>query len=120
MTTNNQQVVLAEQDIAYTLLCDLKRVVREYATAATESSCPTIRTLNTQLLNTALKSQGDLYNVMQAAQLYDQPLVAPQSVIKQQIDSYKQSEQKLNQFLAQNQSTSNFSQQSTTQNSISS
>lgn len=118
--TNNQSVTLTEQDITNTLLCDLKRVVREYATAATESTCPNIRAMHTQLLNTALQSQGDLFNAMKQAQLYDQPLLASQADIKQQVDAYKQTEQQLNAFLAQHQQSAIQSQQASTSSSFSS
>lgn len=120
MTNTNQTVTLTEEDVATTLLCDLKRVVREYATAATESTCPNIRAMHTQLLNTALKSQGDLFNAMKQAQLYDQPLYASQSDIKKQVDAYKQTEQKLNAFLAQHQQAAIQSQQANTSTAFSS
>lgn len=103
MTGSNQSVILTEQDLANTLLCDLKRVVREYATAATEATCPDVRAMYTQLLNTALTSQGNLFYAMKASQIYEQPLLASQQTIKQQVDAFKQTEQQLNTFLSQHQ-----------------
>lgn len=119
-TANKQTVVLTEQDVAYTLLCDLKRVVREYATAATESSCPDVRAMFTQLLNKALTTQGNLFNAMKSAQLYDQPLLASQTDIKQQVDAYKQTEQKLTAFLTQHQQLTTMSASASSQSAISS
>jgi len=119
MTGQNSNVILTEEDVASTLIGDLKRVVREYATAATESSCPDVRAMFTQLLNTALTSQGKLFYAMKASQLYDQPLVAPQQSIKQQVDAYKQTEQQLNAFLAQHQQMIGQSGTASTQSSSS-
>ncbi|MFC5402741.1 spore coat protein [Cohnella soli] len=95
------QTTLPDEDIAYTVLSDLKRVTREYATAAMESVCPDIRQMFTQLLDDTLKLQGELYNAMQSNNMYN----ASSPVLKQEIDkqlkSYQQTQQKTNQFVQQ-------------------
>jgi spore coat protein CotF len=92
---------LTEEDIASTILSDLKRMTREYATAATESVCPEIRQMFTQMLNNTLTMQGELYNIMQQNNMYN----ASSPVIKQEVDKqlkqYQQSQQKTAQFVQQ-------------------
>jgi spore coat protein CotF len=93
---------LPEEDMATTILCDLKRVTREYATAATESVCPQIRSMFTDLANKTLTMQGQMYTAMKQANLYN----ASSPVLKQEIDKqlkqYKQTQQKTTQYLQQN------------------
>ena len=95
--------VLTEDDLANILLADLKRVVREYATAATESTCPTIRQMFTDLLNKTLTMQGQLFQAMQSANMYQQASKASQTELTKQLTSYKQSQQQVQSFLQQNQ-----------------
>ena len=86
----NQNVQLTEEDALSIVLSDLKRVVREYATAATESSCPNVRQMFTQLLNSTLTMQGQLYMAMSNNNMYEQPAVAPIQEIQKQVQSYTQ------------------------------
>ncbi|WP_338552339.1 spore coat protein [Paenibacillus sp. KS-LC4] len=95
------QSFLPEEDLAYTVLSDLKRVTREYATGATESSCPSIRQMFTNLLNSTLKMQGELYQVMQSQNMYNTASPVLRQEIDKQIKEYQQTQQKTSQFLQQ-------------------
>lgn len=95
------QPVLPEADMAYTVLADLKRVSKEYATAATESVCPEIRQMFSQLLNTTLTMQGELYTAMQSANMYNASSPAIKSEVDKQLKQYQQTQQKTNQFVQQ-------------------
>ncbi|MUT65894.1 spore coat protein [Paenibacillus sp. NEAU-GSW1] len=94
---------LPDEDLAYTVLSDLKRVVREYATAATESTCPNVRLMFTNLLNSTLKMQGDLFQVMQSQNMYSTASPALRQEIDKQIKEYQQTQQKTSQWLQQRQ-----------------
>lgn len=95
------QSFLPEEDLAYTVLSDLKRVTREYATGATEASCPSIRQMFTNLLNSTLKMQGELYQVMQSHNMYSTASPVLRQEIDKQIKEYQQTQQKTSQFLQQ-------------------
>lgn len=98
---SQSQQFMPDEDLAYTVLADLKRVTREYATAATESSCQAVRQQFTQLLNTSLAMQGELYTAMSQQKMYN----ASSPVLRQEIDKnmkqYQQTQQKTNQFVQQ-------------------
>jgi spore coat protein CotF len=94
---------LPDEDMAYTILSDLKRVTREYATASTESVCPEIRQMFTQLLNNTLQMQGELYNVMQQNNMYSASSPALKQEIDKQFKQNQQTQQKTNQFVQQTQ-----------------
>ncbi|MFF2483732.1 spore coat protein [Paenibacillus sp. NPDC058071] len=106
-----QQQPLQDEDLAYTVLSDLKRVVREYATAATESVCPSVRQMFTNLLNSTLKMQGDLFNVMQAQNMYSTASPALRQEIDKQLKEYQQTQQKTSGWLQQKLHGSNQQQQ---------
>lgn len=108
---NNQQA-LPDEDLANTVLCDLKRVVREYATAATESTCPEIRQMFTQLTDSTLKMQGSMFQAMQSQNMYSTASPALRQEIDKQTKEYQQTQQKTSQFLQQRMggSQSGFSQ----------
>lgn len=101
----NQQAnkqLLSEEDLASAVLSDLKRVVREYATAATESTCPDMRQLFTKLLNNTLNAQGQLFTAMQQANMYNPASPALRQELDKQAQQYKQTQQQTKQFLQQN------------------
>lgn len=101
----NQQAnkqLLSEEDLASIVLSDLKRVVREYATAATESTCPDIRQLFTKLLNNTLNAQGQLFTAMQQGKMYNAASPALRQELDKQAQQYKQTQQQTKQFLQQN------------------
>ncbi|MFD2116567.1 spore coat protein [Paenibacillus yanchengensis] len=98
---NNRTVsLLSDEDLASTVLCDLKRVVREYATAATESTCPQVRQMFTDLLNKTLTAQGQMFEVMKNAQMYELGTSALQTDINKQIQCYTQTQQGTNEWLS--------------------
>lgn len=101
MNHQQGQTILTEEDLASTVLADLKRVVREYATAATESTCPDIRQLFTKLLDNTLKAQGQLFQVMQQNQMYNTASPALRQEMDKQAQQYKQTAQKTKQLLQQ-------------------
>lgn len=98
---NNQKLQLTEDDLAGTVLCDLKRTVREYATAATESNCPMIRQMFTDLLNNTLTMQGQLYTIMSQINMYQAPAVAPKKELDKQYRSYSGQQQQTQSWLQQ-------------------
>ncbi|RXZ80128.1 spore coat protein [Paenibacillaceae bacterium] len=87
--------------MAYSILADLKRVCSEYTTAATESSCPEIRQLFTNLQNSSLKLQGELFQTMKNLQMYSTSSPALRQEIDKQIQQNQQTHQKTSQFLQQ-------------------
>lgn len=101
-----QQQFLPDEDLAYTVLTDLKRVTREYATAATESVCPSVRQHFTQLLNTTLAMQGELFNAMNQQKMYNTASPALRQEIDKQLKEYQSTQQKTNQFVQQRKSAS--------------
>jgi spore coat protein CotF len=103
---NNQpsaQPTLSEEDKASAILSDLKRVTREYATAATESVCPEIRQMFTELTNNTLTMQGELYNAMQQNNMYNASSPALKQELDKQFMQYQQTQQKTTQFVQQTQ-----------------
>jgi spore coat protein CotF len=103
---NNQpsaQPTLSDDDKVSAILSDLKRVTREYATAATESVCPEIRQMFTQLTNNTLTMQGELYNVMQQNNMYNASSPALKQELDKQFKQYQQTQQKTTQFVQQTQ-----------------
>lgn len=97
----NQSLQLSEEDLLSVVLADLKRCVREYATAATESTCPKTRQMFTNLLNSTLTMQGQLFTVMSQNNMYEQASVAPKKEIDKQIQSYTSTQQQTQSWLQQ-------------------
>lgn len=95
------QAMMPDEDLAYTVLSNLKRVCGEYMTAATESNCPHIRELFTSLMNSTLKLQGKLYAAMQQQNMYSSASSALKQDIAKQIREYEQTGQKTMQYLQQ-------------------
>ncbi|REK68510.1 MAG: spore coat protein [Cohnella sp.] len=101
------QSFMPDKDLAYTVLADLKRVTREYATAATESVCPNVRQMFTQLLNNTLAMQGELYNSMKQQNMYTASSPALRQEIDKQLKEYQQTQQQTNQFVQQRRNQAN-------------
>ncbi|GAB6988364.1 spore coat protein [Paenibacillus pini] len=99
--TQNNSAFMQDEDLLYTILADLKRTVREYTTATTESSCPSIRQLFTQLTNETLTMQGELFNLMKQLNMYSTSSSALRQDIDKQIQDAKNTMQKTNQFVSQ-------------------
>jgi spore coat protein F len=106
-TSQTQQVQLPEKDLLYTILCSLKRTAGEYTTAVTESNCNNVRQTFTDLLNSTLALQAQLYTVMKQANLYNTASPALRQEIDKQSRQYKQSEQQTQQFVQQQQQSVN-------------
>lgn len=92
---------MPEKDLLYTILADLKRTVREYATATTESSCPTVRQMFGQLTSDALRLQGELYTLMKNNNMYSAASPALRQELDKQIQSVTQTQQEAKQFVQQ-------------------
>ncbi|MBW7474467.1 spore coat protein [Paenibacillus oenotherae] len=101
MQAISMQTLMPEKDMAYTVLADLKRVVREYATAATESSCPQTRQMFTNLMNNTLRMQGNLFNAMQQQNMYSVASPALRQEVDKQIKEHQQVVQQAEQHLQQ-------------------
>lgn len=102
MYQQQTQSILTEEDLVSTILADLKRVVREYATAATESTCPDIRQLFTKLMDSTLTLQGKLFQAMQQSNMYNTSSPALRQELDKQVKQYQQTKQKTTQFVQQN------------------
>ncbi|KAF9128091.1 hypothetical protein BGX30_014478 [Mortierella sp. GBA39] len=85
---------MQDEDLLYTILADLKRTVREYTTATTESSCPTVRQLFTQLTNDTLRMQGELYNLMKQLNMYSTSSKALRQDVDKSIQDARNLQQK--------------------------
>lgn len=101
MYTQNSSAFMPDEDCLNTVLCDLKRTVREYATAATESSCPSVRRTFNDLTMETLRLQGDLYMKMQQMNMYEAPGKALRQDVDKQIQNAHQTQQKSQQFVSQ-------------------
>lgn len=101
MQAQNGSQFMADEDLLYTILADLKRTVREYTTAATESNCPAVRSAFNNLTMDTLRLQGDLYNQMSQMNMYTTPGKALRQDIDKQLQSAQQTQQKCQQFVQQ-------------------
>ena len=103
MTTQaqNSGSFMPEKDLLYTILADLKRTVREYATATTESSCPTVRQMFGELTNDALRLQGELYTLMKNNNMYSAATPVLRQELDKQLQSAGQTQQEATQFVQQ-------------------
>ncbi|MWV44167.1 spore coat protein [Paenibacillus sp. HJL G12] len=99
--SQNNSAFMQDEDLLYTILADLKRTVREYTTATTESSCPTVRQMFTQLTNDTLRMQGELYNLMKQMNMYSTSSKALRQDVDKQIQDSRNTQQKTRQFVQQ-------------------
>lgn len=86
----HQHVPLQDGDLANSVLCELKRVAREYATACLEASNTDIRQLFEQLLHQTLHDQEHLYQTLSQLNLYGQPSSAPQQGLMKETQHHQQ------------------------------
>ncbi|CAH1053900.1 spore coat protein [Paenibacillus pseudetheri] len=101
MNAQNSAAFMPDEDLMNTILCDLKRTVREYATAATESACPAVRRVfNTMTMDT-LQLQGDLYTHMSQMNMYPAPAKALRQDVDKQLQTAQQMQQQTGQFVQQ-------------------
>lgn len=101
MNAQNSGAFMPDEDLLNTILCDLKRTVREYATAATESACPAVRRVFNDLTMKTLQIQGDLYTHMSQLNMYPAPSKALRQDVDKQLQSAQQMQQKVGQFVQQ-------------------
>ncbi|MBU8878500.1 spore coat protein [Bacillus sp. FJAT-29790] len=99
---NQQQPILQEADLIYTILGDLKRTAREYTTAVTESNCPEVRQKFTQLLQNTLTMQGQVYQYMSQHGMYNTSSPVLNQEITKQINQYTQTQTQTSQLIQQN------------------
>ncbi|NOU81421.1 spore coat protein [Paenibacillus sp. LMG 31459] len=99
MYAQNGTPFMADEDLLNTVLADLKRTVREYTTAATESNCPTVRRVFNDLTMDTLRLQGELYNQMSQMNMYTAPGKALRQDVDKQIQAAQQTQQKCQQFV---------------------
>ncbi|MCM3493033.1 spore coat protein [Paenibacillus lactis] len=92
---------LPEQDLLSTILGELKRTVREYTTATTESSCPAVRQMFESLTADTLKLQGELYNLMKQQNMYSAGSYALKADVDKQHKQAQQSVQKARDLISQ-------------------
>ncbi|WP_054939666.1 spore coat protein [Paenibacillus ihuae] len=101
MYAQNGAQFMADEDLLTMILDDLKRTVREYTTAATESNCQTVRRVFNDLTMDTLRIQGDLYNQMSQMGFYQAPDKALRQAVDKQIQSAQQTQHKCQQFVQQ-------------------
>lgn len=97
----SQSSFMPDEDLAYTILSDLKRVTREYSTAATESVCTQTRQMFTNLLTNTLQMQGELFNTMNQQQMYNTASPVLRQEIDKQFKQYQQTQQQTQQFVTE-------------------
>ncbi|MEK4731269.1 spore coat protein [Paenibacillus sp. FSL L8-0641] len=101
MYSQNNMSFMPEKDLLYTILADMKRTVREYTTATTESNCPSVRQMFTDLTNDTLRLQGDLYHLMSQNNMYATPTKALRIDLDKQIQEARKTQQECQQFIQQ-------------------
>ena len=92
---------MAEKDLLYTILADLKRTSREYVTGVTEAACPAVRQMFTDLTNSTIKIQGELFNLMEQHNMYSVASPALRQEVNKQLQQHQQMQTKTNQFVQQ-------------------
>lgn len=97
----NSASFMQEEDLLNTILADLKRTVREYVTAATEANCDTVRQMFTDLTNSTLRMQGDLYHLLKQQNMYTLSAPTSRKSVEQALQQNQQSKQKCQQFIQQ-------------------
>lgn len=101
MNAQNSAAFMPDEDLMNTILCDLKRTVREYATAATESACPAVRRVFNDLTMDTLRLQGELYTKMSQLNMYPAPAKALRQDVDKQLQTAQQMQQQTGQFVQQ-------------------
>lgn len=101
MGTGMQASIMEEQDLVKTILADEKRVIKEYASAATEAECQMVRDAFTQIFNDTLQIQGEVFQLMSQQGWYGTPDPASASQLQQQVQKHKQTEQQTMQWMQQ-------------------
>ena len=97
----HQHVPLQDADLSNTVLNELKRVAREYATACLEASNPDIRQLFEQLLHQTMRDQEHLYQTINQLNMYGQPSSADQNELLKEVQNHQQQLGNLQGFMQQ-------------------
>jgi spore coat protein CotF len=105
MYSQNNMSFMPAEDLLYTILADMKRTVREYTTATTESNCPSVRQLFTDLTSDTLRLQGDLYRLMSQNNMYSTTTKALRTDLDKQIQEARKTQQECQQFIQQKSSS---------------
>ncbi|WP_054955937.1 spore coat protein [Paenibacillus dakarensis] len=93
---------LPEEDLLNTILNELKRSVKEYTTATTESSCQAVRSMFSNLTAETLQMQGDLYKLIEQQKQYPAPVPhAIRSDIDKQLQEAQNTIQQTGQLISQ-------------------
>jgi spore coat protein CotF len=106
-----QQMKLQEQDLANILLCELKRVAREYATATLEASNPQIRQMFHYLLNQTLQDQAQLFQDIQQMNQYGDIPTAQRQDVQKELQKHSQTTSNLQSMVQQTIGSAGFGQQ---------
>lgn len=101
MNQMQRNELLPQDDLLKTILADLRRTVREYTTATTESSCPTVRRMFTDLTNSTLQLQGDLYALLSRQNIYSAPAQATRQQVDRSLQEAQTTQQRAHQFIQQ-------------------
>lgn len=104
MNNQLQNDMLPQDDLLKIVLADLRRTSREYTTATTESSCPAIRSLFSELTDSTLKLQGELYKLMEEQQIYTKPAGASRKEVDKNLQEAEKACKQAKQFASQHQS----------------
>ncbi|NMO96058.1 spore coat protein [Paenibacillus lemnae] len=102
MASQNGSTFLPEEDLLNSILNELKRASREYTTATTEASCPSIRRMFTDLASETLKMQGEMYQLIEKQKQY--PAAVPYAMkadVDKQLNEMQKTSQKTREFTAQ-------------------
>ncbi|MFC7681145.1 spore coat protein [Paenibacillus sp. GCM10028914] len=93
---------LPEEDLLNTILNELKRSVKEYTTATTESACQSVRTMFSNLTADTLKMQGDMYQLIEQQKQYPAPVPhAMKSEVDKQLQEVQKTSQQTRQLIQQ-------------------
>jgi spore coat protein CotF len=118
--SQGQHVHLQDQDLANLVLSELKRIAREYTTAALEANNPQIRQVFQNLLGKTLQDQDVLYREIQRMSGYGEIPTAQQQDVHKELQKQSQTANQLYSFVQQHlsgiqQQGQGFSNQSTFQ-----
>ena len=92
---------MSEKDVVNMILADEKRTAGEYATATLEANCQTVHSTFNQLLQNTLKTQRQVFEVMQQQGWYSSPSTAMSQDVQKQVQQAQQTKQQTDQFVGQ-------------------
>ncbi|TVY09375.1 spore coat protein [Paenibacillus cremeus] len=98
---SQQHYHLQEQDAGNLVLNELKRVAREYTTAALEATHPAIRQTFATVTQHTLQDQAELFNVLSQMQGYGQIKMATQQEVQQELQQQLRKAEQLQNLVQQ-------------------